>query len=579
MLASVAAGAQYTVRYRIEDSAGKGPPPVLTGRFAGAEDAEAYVAALPARLQAQGYVTASVDSIRLGSKEAQVTLYIGRRYRWARLRTRSGDDDLFNALRFNRAEFEQRPLDFPALRQLQERLLARLEETGHPFAKIWLDSLRVEGEEVSGLLAIERGLLYRVDSIRVYGDVNINNELLQRHLDLPNGSVYNKRRLQEVDRRLAELTYVELERPSDLTLLATGSVLNVYLKNRRNNQVNALIGLLPNPERGGGRSFQLTGEANLLLRNSLGGGETIALNWQQLQLGSPRLQLGYEQPYFLRSPVGFAFAFEMFRKDTTFLNLSFDLSARYRNGRGMAQLFFQRRSTVVNGVNVEQVKASRQLPAEADISSNSLGGGYEWNGTDYRFNPRRGTEYRINGSAGIKRLKPNTQVLAIKDPNDPSFSFSRLYDTVPRRTYQFRVVGAIAHHLPLGRVSTLRLALNAGIFLSGTVFRNELFQIGGYKLLRGFDEESEYLSQYAVLTTEYRYLLARNSYFFVFSDGGWGRQPAPDAGTRLYLSSGLGLSFETRAGIFNLAWALGRRDDLPFNLRRSKVHLGFVSYF
>ncbi|HEV7621597.1 MAG TPA: hypothetical protein VGO09_07690, partial [Flavisolibacter sp.] len=46
-----------------------------------------------------------------------------------------------------------------------------------------------------------------------------------------------------------------------------------------------------------------------------------------------------------------------------------------------------------------------------------------------------------------------------------------------------------------------------------------------------------------------------------------------------YISSGLGLSFETKAGLINLAWAVGKRDDSQFNLRQSKVHLGFVSYF
>ncbi|WP_460571999.1 BamA/TamA family outer membrane protein [Flaviaesturariibacter terrae] len=579
MLAGSALRAQYSLRYVLADSAAHPVPPALHNLFPSRTAAAAYLATLPATLRGLGYVTASLDSTRLDSAEGTAHLFLGAAYRWARLSTRPDDADLYAALRWNAASFSNTPMDFARLRTLQERLLDRLEDNGYPFARVFLDSVRINGDEVSALLRVDRGMHYLIDSIRVYGDLRISNELLQRHLDLPAGSPYSKRRLQAVDKRLAELPYVQVERPSDLTMLNTGSVLNVYLKNKRNSQVNALVGFLPNPDVNARKKLLVTGEANLLLRNGFGGGETIGLNWQQLQQSSPRLHLLFEQPYFLRSPFGFGLDFEMFRKDTTFLNLTFDITARYRNGNGIASLFYQRRSTIVNGVDVQQVAASRRLPSEADVGSNNLGAGYEWNGTDYRYNPRRGTEYRILASAGIKKLRPNNQVLELKDPADPAFSFARLYDTVKLRTYQFRATFSGAHFFPVGRQSTVRAALNAGLFSSGSIYRNELFQVGGYKLLRGFDEESEYLSQYAIATGEFRYLLDQNSFVFGFADIGVGRQPEPVNATRGYLGTGLGLSLSTKAGIFNLAWAIGRRDDVPFNLRKSKVHLGYVSYF
>jgi hemolysin activation/secretion protein len=98
--------------------------------------------------------------------------------------------------------------------------------------------------------------------------------------------------------------------------------------------------------------------------------------------------------------------------------------------------------------------------------------------------------------------------------------------------------------------------------------------------LRGFDEESQYLSQYAVATLEYRYLIGLNSFFFGFVDGGWGRNNSQSSNyTHTYIGTGLGLALETKAGVFNLAWAVGKRDDTPFNLRQSKIHFGFVNYF
>jgi hemolysin activation/secretion protein len=60
-----------------------------------------------------------------------------------------------------------------------------------------------------------------------------------------------------------------------------------------------------------------------------------------------------------------------------------------------------------------------------------------------------------------------------------------------------------------------------GVLSSPNIFRNELFQIGGYRLLRGFDEESIFATQYGVGTVEYRFLSGLNSYFFAFADIGW----------------------------------------------------------
>jgi hemolysin activation/secretion protein len=177
-------------------------------------------------------------------------------------------------------------------------------------------------------------------------------------------------------------------------------------------------------------------------------------------------------------------------------------------------------------------------------------------------------------------LKKNNEILELKDPGNPSFDFGTLYDTVKLKTYQFRIRATTTKYLPLGKRSTIKTALNAGMFQSGNVFRNELFQLGGYKLLRGFDEESQYLSQFVIATVEYHYLVGQNSYFYILTDGGWGRNNSQNNKINYsYFGTGLGLAFETKAGIFNLAWAIGKRNDTQFNLRQSKIHFGFVNYF
>ena len=154
-----------------------------------------------------------------------------------------------------------------------------------------------------------------------------------------------------------------------------------------------------------------------------------------------------------------------------------------------------------------------------------------------------------------------------------------MYDTLKLDAYQVRVNVAGAQFLQLGKQTTIKLSGNIGVYQSANYFRNELFQIGGNRLLRGFDEESQFVSQYGVGTAEFRLLTGLNSNLFAFVDGGWGRYPLETVETHTYISTGAGLSFQPKAGIINVTWAVGKRDDTDFNFRQSKIHIGFVSFF
>jgi len=42
---------------------------------------------------------------------------------------------------------------------------------------------------------------------------------------------------------------------------------------------------------------------------------------------------------------------------------------------------------------------------------------------------------------------------------------------------------------------------------------------------------------------------------------------------------GAGMTFETRAGIFGISYALGRQLNNPIDFRTGKIHFGYVSLF
>lgn len=555
-----------------------GIPPGFKNREACTE----YIYHLIPNLQGRGYVTASADSVIYENNKATLRLYVGAIWKWAHIDTRHVDPTLLAAVAWNPRAFAHRPLDFRQYQYRQKLMLDYMENNGYPFAKVSLDSVAIrDSGEVSAMLRIDKGPLYKIDSIRVYGTARISNQFLQRYLNIPDGSIYRKDRLATISKKLLELPYVQEQQPWSLTMLAEGSVINLYLKPKKSSQINALVGFLPSSDPALGNKILVTGEATINLQNALGNGETMSLNWQQLQQSSPRLDLLFQQPYIFNSPFGLNATFDLYKQDSSYINVNLVAGAQYTlSANQSGSVFIQEASSSLLNVDTLNIIATHTLPMEADINAVSLGVTYDLNNTNYRFNPRRGNELTFLGSVGTKRVKPNALIENLKDPNDPDFNFASLYDTVKRQSYEFLVRMSAAHYFPLGRASTLKLGFNGGVFSSPDTYRNELFMIGGYRLLRGFDEQSILCSQYTVGTLEYRYLIGLNSFLFTFVDGGWAKNNVPGFTLNdTYLGTGLGMAFETKAGIFNISYAVGSTDQTGFNFHDAKIHLGYVSFF
>ena len=540
-----------------------------------------YVYKLTGILLDKGFASASIDSVRFDSASAFVQLYIGDKFFWSAIHVRPGDLPLLRAAGWSTKKLTGKPARLNSLQSEEMILLDYLENNGYPFARILVDSIKIERGAISGKLKIDRGPLYKIDSIRIYGSAKISSAFMEKYLNIPEGSIYSKAKLRTISRRILELPYLQEEHTWSVTMLGTGSILNLYLKPKRSSQIDVLVGFLPNNDQLTSGKLLVTGEATANLKNSFGNGESFGLDWQQLQVKSPRLNIYYQQPFIFNSPFGVNGAFTLYKKDSSYITTTATLGLQFASSISHSgTVFIQSTSSNLLDVDTIQIIATRQLPSIADVSAVSVGVTYEINNTNYRFNPVRGNEFDFTGSVGTKKVKRNSQISKLIDPSDSSFNYGSLYDTVKQSSYQFRLNLAAAHYFGLSQASTLRLSVNAGWYQSANTYRNELFQIGGYKLMRGFDEESILATQYSVGSLEYRYLIGMNSFLFAFFDGGWAKNDVPGYNVNsIYLGIGLGLAFETKAGIFNISYAIGKQDSNPFAFRQAKIHLGYVNFF
>ena len=577
------AQAQYALHVNINspDSVLKATSLGIPNSFKDRAGCTEYIFKLTDILRNKGFTAASIDSVQMDSSAAFLQLYIGERFTWSQIRTRAVDVGILESSGWDTKKMVGKPATLERFQSEEMELLNWLENNGYPFAKISLDSVAISRGAINGVLNIEKGPLYKIDSIRINGSAKISVDFMERYLGIPEGSIYRKDRLLSISRRILELPFVQEERPWNVNMLGTGSILNLYLKPKKSSQIDALVGFMPNNNQQESGKLLITGEATIMLRNPFGNGESLGLEWQQLQQKSPRLNVSFQQPYLFHSPYGVNLAFSLYKKDSSYINTDGLLGIQYNASMNRkASVFIQTTGCSVLTIDTAQIIANRQLPEVADVSSLSLGATYEFNNTNYRFNAVRGNEIYFIGSAGTKRLKKNSQIIRLKDENDPSFDYGSLYDTVKTSTYQFRLNFAGAHYFQLSHASTIRFAINAAWYQSPKIFRNELFQIGGYRLLRGFDEESILASQYAVSSLEFRYLIGMNSFLFSFVDGGWAKNEVPGyAINNLYLGIGLGLAFETKAGIFNMSYAVGKTGNNPFEFSQAKIHLGYVNFF
>ena len=569
----------YNLFVHYKDSINEPLPILVKTKFAALAQVNNYVNSLPKLFANKGYLISSVDSIWYLQNNVHIDFYVGKKYNWFQLRTNGIDKALLLKIGYVQKNFSDKPLNISEIDLLKERLLSYYENEGFPFAEVYLDSVAINDDKITANLMVNQGLVYRIDSINNYGKLKLNPKFLQQYLNIFNGSIYKREKLTEVDKRMLELPYAETAQPSSLNMLGSGSILNLYVNNKKSSEISAIFGFLPDANNTG--KLQVTGDVNLDLKNVFGAGESLLLKYQALQPKSPRLNLGYEKPYFLKSPFGLGFLFELFKKDSSFLQVNAQLGlqlnlANKQSGKIIVQ--FQNANLLQGGIDTNAIKFNKILPANIDVKAVNVGITYDFRNTNYRFNPLAGSDISVTALTGIKNIQKNNDILALKTTG---FNYDKLYDSIQLKSYQLRIKVIAAHYFKISQSSTFKAAVNTGLYTSPTIFRNEVFQIGGYRLLRGFNEESIYATKYAVFTAEYRSLLSLNSYLFGFIDvGATQAKYQKISAQNLFTGAGLGIVYETKAGLLNLSLALGKRNDVPLNIRQaSKIHFGYVNYF
>jgi hypothetical protein len=380
---------------------------------------------------------------------------------------------------------------------------------------------------------------------------------------------FNEKTIKSISNRIAEIPFVSQSKTQQVQFFEENVKLVLYLEKKKASRFDGVLGILTNEDDG---SIELTGDVDLNLINAFNRGENLGLNWRKLKGNSQDLKINFAYPFFLNTPFGIEANFKLFKRDTTFIDLISHFGINYAFQRGeYLSLFIENKSSSLLSKNRFLNQTNSNLPPFGDIRVNLFGVGYRLQRLNYKYNPTRGINLQTSFAVGRKKL----QKIAALEEEQPE-----IYEGTELNTTQYNGDLNVQFFIPLAARSTVLIGNQSATTYSQNLYQNELLRIGGLKILRGFDEESINVSTYSIFTLEYRFLLDRNSFFSVFSDGGY--YESNSVGN--YISDtpygiGAGISFETNAGIFTFNYAIGKQFDNPLDLRAAKIHFGFINFF
>jgi outer membrane protein assembly factor BamA len=459
------------------------------------------------------------------------------------------------------------PLDWQGLETRLRSCLDGFQQEGYPFAAFGSLGLRYRrggGDTVFCAVSyrFDPGARVQIDSVRIGGAIRERPAFVHAYARLAPGDLYSQQAIEDAARLLGNSMYYEMTGPPQVQFRpGAGAVVTLPLKPRRAGRLDVLLGILP--ASGPDRSLQVTGLADILLVSPFRAGEVIRLKYRKLTQTSQQMQAGFSWPCLFGLPLGVEGELELLKQLEQFLNVDYAGAATLSVSSGLSvRLFARQRATRLLSAALRDTLGAGQL----DSRRRTFGAGLAYEQLDYRISPSRGISFRLDAGIGTRTILRNVLLPAA------------LYDTLDLVQGLREIRAEAAWYHPLAGRHILHLAGQAAWLGLGRYLRNDQWQLGGARSIRGFDENRFFADAYATATLEYRFRLERDSYLFAFTDAG-GLRDRVEGASRWLWGWGLGMQYATRAGLVNLTYAAGSTAGEPFQPARGKIHVGFINQF
>ncbi|MFN8394797.1 MAG: BamA/TamA family outer membrane protein [Bacteroidia bacterium] len=525
-----------------------------------------------ARMTARGYQTFSVDTFHREERRLRLSVFVGKRYFY---------DSLFlpglNEVDYGRAEFDkvQRrhdPFSYVDMRSRLESCLRAYQNKGFPFAAF--DSLQMGYREGGGdsvytsvAYKFSPGKLVTIDSVIIDGKVRERPAFIENLVGIYPGDPFNQESIDRARRILNSSPYFKNAATPRVEFISEDKArVTLKLESRKSGKFDLLLGILP-PSNNTAK-LQFTGLIDFQLVSPLmKAGEVLEFRFDKLVGSSQKLHLRFAAPYLFSSPMGVDGEFNLLKQDTTFLTRSFKVSVPYAFSPTLSiRAYYKNKVSTLISTRKYELDTTL-VPPVLDGKDQTYGLGFSWESLDDRYSPTRGFRIRADGGIGKKKV--------VKNPRLTENIYEDVQISLPKKETELRV----EWYRRYTKRMVLMLANSTYWLDQKQYFQNDLMQVGGSRSIRGFNENQFFTNFYSALTVENRFLLEERSYLFVFSDIAYLEDKVGPVKVMRPWGLGLGLTYETKAGMLSITYAAGQVAGSPFQPSRGKIHVGLVNQF
>jgi outer membrane protein assembly factor BamA len=495
-----------------------------------------------------GYYGVQVDTVR--RNDSLICMYNqGSAYHLRRIRASENTFTQFKAVLQDDLPVDTAShLNITDLYRIYELILDRSIRNGYPFYQWKIDLDRHEKDSVDIIFSYHHGGLMLLDTLRWSPEVSIRSRIMRYVLGLGEKTPYNIDLLRSMSARLLEYDIMQLSESPRLYYSTSSYAIDLQGKPIKSSYFDGVLGLVRHQTTG---NYKLIGDIRLQLNNSFRSAERLFLSYRSLQDESIDFKAELQIPFFLSRNLGFRSSLNMFRRDSSFLEIAPTVSFSY----------------VVN--RNSSLTALLEWKWQTPINKNY--GDLKGNGASYQA---AGLRYRWYSSP---RPDPSISRMAIQFE---ATGGSKKYGDANQSRDQYRMAFAMEANAIVAKRWSFVAELKAEGLFSDSLQPAEYLRLGGFKNLRGFAEESLSSSAYAFYNLETRLFLERDTWMFVFFNAAFlPSKPNITSVINTANGFGLGLSLKTISGQLSFVYALGYVLPAAIDFNTTKIHIGYKLSF
>lgn len=438
-----------------------------------------------------------------------------------------------------------------------ETLLEYYDQNGLPLVKIMVGDISfidsIDEISVSLEIKIDEGKQVRISEVNVEGNKYTRDYVVIREVRLHRNAIYQTDLLKRIKYRLDRLQlFSQVSLPElYITEKDEGGLLIKVLEANHNN-FDGMIGYIPrdNSKFGG----YVTGLVKLSFRNLFGTGRKLSVRWYQENKYSRETEISYLEPWILSYPINMQVGLFQRKQDSTFVKNQYDLSLNLM----LTEEFSIGASLSFNNVYPSADYGKTIL---APSRTNHLGASILYDSRDNVIAPTGGILYYTEYQLGTKQID-QTEIFPSQKLSAKKLKFD------------------FSYYSSLFNRQVLAVSLFMRDLQSDKYDFSDLSLLGGANTLRGY-REGQFLGSRLIWTNiEYRLLVDMRSFFYIFTDIGYIRQPEI---LSMGLSNmeikkigyGIGMQLDSVLGLIGVSFAFGEGDTFS----TSKIHFRLVNEF